>query len=73
MYLKRKTLHSWQGNKMSELNVMALALILRAVCICACVTGVVIMAQNDKSGWGWLIFLAFCVSQTSYKYSHENC
>ena len=57
---------------MSELNVLAFALFLRAVCVCVAIGGVVYLAYNDKPGWGWLIFLAICLAGTSYKYTPDG-
>jgi len=56
---------------MSELNVMALALVLRAIVVCACVAGTVYLASHDKKGWGWLIVVAILVASTSYKYTKD--
>ena len=53
---------------MSELNVMALALTLRAITIISVTAGVVYLAANDKPGWGWLIVLGILVGSTSYRY-----
>ena len=53
---------------MSELNVMALALTLKAITIICLAGGVVYLAANDKPGWGWLIFLGVFVASTSYRY-----
>lgn len=53
---------------MSKLNVMALALTLRAFTIVSVVAGVVYLAANEKPGWGWLIFLGVLVGSTSYRY-----
>lgn len=56
---------------MSELNVIALALVMRAITIVSIACGVVYLAANDKPGWGWLIFLAVIVGSTSYKYTKD--
>ena len=53
---------------MTELNVTALGLTLRAITIICITAGVVHLAANDKPGWGWLIFLGVIVGSTSYRY-----
>lgn len=53
---------------MTELNVLALALIVRAITIISIAAGVVYLAANDKPGWGWLIVLGILVGSTSYIY-----
>ena len=53
---------------MTELNVLALALIVRAITIISIAAGVVYLAANDKPGWGWLIVLGVLVGSTSYRY-----
>lgn len=53
---------------MSELNVLALALTLRAITIIAVTAGVVYLSAKDKPGWGWLIFIGILVCSTSFKY-----
>jgi len=52
---------------MSELNVMALALTLRAITIMCITGGVVYLASENKPGWGWLIFLGVIFGSTSYR------
>jgi len=49
-------------------NVMALALTLRALVIIAITAGIVYLAANDKPGWGWLIVMGILVGSTSYRY-----
>lgn len=56
---------------MTELNVMALAIVIRGIVVCACVAGSVYLASQDKNGWGWLIFIAFVVASTNYKYTKD--
>ena len=56
---------------MSELNVMALAIVVRALTIAVCVWGIVQLASQGKDGWGWLIFLAILIASTSYKYTKD--
>lgn len=56
---------------MSELNVLAIAIILRMVATCLCVAGAVYLAYHGKDGWGWLIFLAICLGTISYKYTPD--
>lgn len=31
------------------------------IAISACVVGVIYLAADGREGWGWLIFLAFCL------------
>lgn len=57
---------------MTELNVLALALVMRAFCFIAAVAGAAYLAYNDKAGWGWMIFLAVIVASTSYKYTPDT-
>lgn len=30
--------------------------------IMACVLGAIYLAANNKPGWGWLLFIAFCLA-----------
>jgi hypothetical protein len=57
---------------MSELNVLALAFLLKyiSVCVIALIAGY--LAYHAKEGWGWMIFLALLVSQGSYKYNNDS-
>jgi len=55
----------------SELNVMALAIVVKAICVFGCVYGIVELAKLDKPGWGWLVFIAILVASTSYKYTKD--
>ena len=36
--------------------------ICKYLAIIACVAGATFLAYEGKDGWGWLIFLAFCLS-----------
>lgn len=56
---------------MSELNVMALGITLRAVTVMCITAGVVYLAANDKPGWGWLIVLGILVSCKGYRYTKD--
>lgn len=56
---------------MTELNVMALAIVLRGVATCVSVAGAVYLAFHGKDGWGWMIFLAICLGSASYKYTPD--
>ncbi len=56
---------------MTELNVLALAVALKAVCLIATVAGIVYLAYNDKPGWGWLVFIAVLIASTTYKYTPD--
>lgn len=53
---------------MSELTVLFWALFFRCICIFAAIVGAVYLAYNEKSGWGWMIFLAVILGAYSYKY-----
>lgn len=33
----------------------------RFLVILACIIGAVILASDGKDGWGWLLFIAFCL------------
>ena len=33
----------------------------KGIAIVACVLGVVYLSANGHEGWGWLVFLAFCL------------
>lgn len=56
---------------MTELQVIALALIIKGVSLFACVWGVVNLASQGKDGWGWLLFLAAMIASTTYKYTKD--
>ena len=34
----------------------------KKIAIIACVAGVVFLAYHGRDGWGWLIFLALCLT-----------
>jgi len=56
---------------MSQLNVLALAIVLRTVAICFAIFAAAYLAFYEKDGWGWMIFLAICIGSTSYKYTND--
>ncbi len=56
---------------MSELNVLALALVLRTIATCFAIIAAAYLAFHGKEGWGWMIFLAICIGSTSYKYTND--
>jgi ABC-type phosphate transport system permease subunit len=56
---------------MSELNVLALTIVLRTVATCFAIFAAAYLAFYEKDGWGWMIFLAICIGSTSYKYTND--
>ncbi len=56
---------------MSELNVLALALVLRTIAAIVAIVVAGYLAYHGKDGWGWMIFLAICIGSTSYKYTND--
>jgi hypothetical protein len=56
---------------MTELNVMALALVVRGIATCLTVAAAAYLAYHGKEGWGWMIFLAICLGSYSYKYTND--
>lgn len=56
---------------MTELNVIALALVIKVITLVACVWGIVMLASEGKDGWGWLVLLAVIVASTTYKYTKD--
>jgi len=56
---------------MSELNVLALALVLRTVATIVAIVAASYLAYHGKDGWGWMIFLAICIGSMSYKYTND--
>ena len=37
----------------------------------ACIVGAIVLALNDKSGWGWFVFGAI-ILHVSFKYSSDK-
>ncbi len=56
---------------MNEIEVMFYALLIRGVVLCAITAGVVILALNNKDGWGWLIVLGVILAITTYSYKQD--
>jgi uncharacterized membrane protein HdeD (DUF308 family) len=53
---------------MNEFIAVILIAFFKMITLVAITFGVVFLADNEKSGWGWLIFLGVLVASTSYKY-----
>jgi uncharacterized membrane protein HdeD (DUF308 family) len=56
---------------MNEIEVMFYALLIRGVVLCSITAGVVILALNNKDGWGWLIVLGVILATTTYSYKPD--
>lgn len=56
---------------MSNLNVLALIVLTRAICCIAAIAGAVYLAKEGKDGWGWLVFLAIVIGSSGYTYKGE--
>jgi uncharacterized membrane protein HdeD (DUF308 family) len=53
---------------MNEFSAVVIIAFFKMITLAVITTGVVILAEKEKSGWGWLIFLGILVASTSYKY-----
>ena len=60
-----------KGYIMNEFIAVILIAFFKMITLVAITFGVVILADNEKSGWGWLIFLGIAVATTSYKYTKD--
>lgn len=47
---------------MSHNTTFLLIIIFKVLATISAIAGAVYLASNDKSGWGWLIFLAVLIS-----------
>ena len=54
---------------MTELNVMALGIVIRGLVTGLAILAAAYLAYYGKDGWGWMIFLAICLGSYSYKYT----
>jgi len=56
---------------MNELTALVLTVFFKSVTILGLGVGIVYLAEKDKPGWGWLVFLAIIVASTSIKYTKD--
>lgn len=52
---------------MSHNTLILISIISKGLATLAAIAGAVYLADNSKSGWGWLIFLAIVISSYSLK------
>jgi hypothetical protein len=56
---------------MTELQVMALYFVMRALILLGLIAAATYLAVNDKQGWGWILFIAVLVASSSVKYTKD--
>lgn len=52
---------------MSNNTLILIAIIARAVCVVSAVLAATYLANNEKEGWGWMIFLAIVLGSYGVK------
>jgi hypothetical protein len=55
-----------------QLVALVLMYLFRCIVTGLAVAGAIYLASEGKEGWGWMVFLAICISPGSIKYDEDK-